>query len=400
MQADVRRLRAASGRCNQSALCAVAGAVSQVSFYNDKVSLFLAKTPAMESKGPKALAYLRELKQLRAEKESIGILHDMARSLPDLQESLMPGCCDELIEIFAKTVVQVYDRVKSSEDTDVQLLMDLMTEASCVVPLNSTLAELTTECTELVSERKQMDLQVRLESMAEEVVWGEETSLEVFLSKCQEWGAQLTHCHLSKEALEKVDMSAFKSAIVHICTMVGQQLSKEKGSLDIVEQCLHTAFRANVVVPSQAFESDLACLFSGVALHRCLADAVVQDATAIDLIDLQKCVALTRAVETSALKLKSVTNQNVAHVKDMPALIEKGEDQVQKLQYLIKSRCKQNLEKALTDLKPIAGGQPAGKPWLDEDICDWEAFLAHASKTILRMDAHLLDNALSTAKQA
>eukprot|EP00971_Amphidinium_carterae_P289929 5756959-Amphidinium_carterae.3 len=61
---------------------------------------------------------------------SLETLVNIAKALPDLVQSLMPGTTDRLVKDFASKVTDLFQALKESSDINFSKLMELMTEAT------------------------------------------------------------------------------------------------------------------------------------------------------------------------------------------------------------------------------------------------------------------------------
>eukprot|EP00971_Amphidinium_carterae_P289928 5756959-Amphidinium_carterae.2 len=242
--------------------------------------------------------------------------------------------------------------------------------------------------------------------MASMIVWDKTKPLEDFLNLCQDWGAELRHCNLCQQSVQKSDIdifTVFKLAVNNICTVIGLQIESENPSLEGLTQLLNTATQACRVVANTGLEDHVDMLQGGVGLLKCFTECQLSEQANVDIDLLQKCGALGRLLLQVKQKDEKMKGKDLCYVQALRGLMSKADLEVEKLSKSMRERSKEDVAKAIYELQPISGGQAAGKNWLDDEtleMSEWDPFMAHAKKTLLRMDAQLLENLLCTCNKA
>ena len=136
MQAEVRRLKAASTKAQRSILTQVAIAVEACPWWASLLSDFLAKAPLMLEKGPSVRKFHQRLNDTALTGENCGEIVDMMRQLPVLVKMLRPGCLDDVLALL-KTRLQELGKIILEEklaSKHVPAVLQVMSEACTVFP--------------------------------------------------------------------------------------------------------------------------------------------------------------------------------------------------------------------------------------------------------------------------
>ena len=400
-------MKRASAKSSHTAMCIMAAACAQTPFYNEKINLFLAKCPAVEAKGTKFEELHKEISGLPLQQGSVSRLAELAGQLPDLQESLMPGFCDELLQVFGKKVHSLYHAVVAMEDADFEALQLLLTEACSTLPLDGELAELCHSCAALLQQSGSKKLLEKLQQQARAVADAGKGDSEAFLGRCLTWGATLATCSLSADLLSDAELhSTSQEALQVICSVVGSQLTSTLEGENKVEQMLNTASQASKVVEGLAEEKYVAILQSGLHLHRAYVDVSSTVALATQkaqLADVKKVVELKRSLVQVQALLAADGVETMGFLDGVLELVEKGQLSVNHVTDNVQGQCSEDCEAKHTLLAAVAGGLPAGKMWLEdapkESLEQWESMMEYASKSLLLMEGEYLVASLETCQK-
>eukprot|EP00971_Amphidinium_carterae_P057539 1137680-Amphidinium_carterae.2 len=407
---DVQRLKQASSKTNsKSSLSIVAAAIAQTPVYACKLDMFLSKMVAMETKGPLAQSYLLALEKMDESPSNLQEMLKIVDNLPDIVESLLPGACKHLLDTCLKQVKALCrmwcDCAEVSLDKNE--IQKVLTQACSIFQTDTELNELLENCGSRLRQAGEAALVHALSHRAASVMSTAKGDIGDFLTAVQSWGQQLQNCRLdSKHANDEGLLGNSKKAIESICNTVASQLSATSAKLEDMELCLNTATKAADVVPAVGFKENLKVLQSCLKLWKAMKQATAMGESEGAKSEKEKvgdCVCLQRCSQ----ELKKHTGDGKVSVPHLPALtklVEQCDNQVKKETDRLQHQAIDGLTTCKASLEAVAGGSANGRSWMEEwhkeAQQDWQGLLAYAEKSILTMDAQMLNDLITNAQQA
>eukprot|EP00971_Amphidinium_carterae_P191553 3801352-Amphidinium_carterae.1 len=368
----------------------------------------MSKISAMETKGPLAKKYFQVLNSMDSDPSNLQELLKIAEHVPDIVESLLPGASNALLDRLCqqvKTLCGVWcDGDVVVDKNDIQ---KVLAQACSIFQNDMELSELLDKCGARLREAGETAVVRALSKQAALVMSTAKGDIREFVAACNGWGQQLQNCRLSSvHGQDEGLQDNSKKAIENICNTVASQMSAMDAQIEEVELCLNTAAQAAQVVEAKAFTKNLKVLGSGLKLWKVMKHATSREVSAGAAPDqglVSDCVSLQRCLQDMK-KEKENTQGALPHEQALAKLVQQCEQHVKNNTKKLQDQAIEGISTCRDSLDAVAGGCANGKHWLEdwdkESKQDWQALLAYAEKTILTMDAQMLNDLIGSTEQA
>eukprot|EP00971_Amphidinium_carterae_P352574 6492653-Amphidinium_carterae.1 len=321
--------------------------------------------------------------------------------LPPLKRMLRDGACKSL-EDKALSVVKALGQMAHATDhemsnADAQLLLQTLTEAGSLWPLETSFQADLSKASEIVESSAITGLLLTVVLAMQEVV---NTSLEdnkAFVDAVATATSKLESCQVPADMWKEADLAVSKKCVLKTMDGIAALWS---GNSDRLVVC---ATLANCVA-SLVQQVDLSKLVdyvcAAVKLRVAAHDSHTCDADVNPHEALNKAVAVQRALLLCKKPDWLPDDLKHAVVELVQDLTDEANASLLRSKTLLLAKAKDELTKNVDSLKSMCLGANGGANWLDGFHGDsWEHMLTHAAGSILKQDAAHLVATLKTVQK-